>query len=99
MVPNAGVDLVAFLVDRGSDDKLHYGNYVDDRFRRKPCCGQNLYELAQGTVPDLRQQLVAKIRKNPSVEAMLPSIDGGGFERPPSTRRETPSTIRPAAEM
>ena len=32
--------------------------------------------------------LVAKVRKNPSVEAMLPSIDGGGFQRPPSTRRE-----------
>src|ERR1700730_9492723 len=59
-----------------------------DRFRRKSCCGQNLYELTQGTVPHLRQQLVAKVRENPSIEAMLPSIDGGGFQRPPSTRRE-----------
>jgi len=79
-----GLDLVAFLVDSGSDDKLHYGNYVDDRFRRKSCCGQNLYELTQGTVPHLRQQLVAKVRENPSVKAMLPSIDRCRLHWPPS---------------
>jgi len=54
VVPNSRMDLIALLVDRGSDNELHYSNYVDDRFRRKSCCRQNLYELAQGTIPHFR---------------------------------------------
>jgi hypothetical protein len=78
------MDLVAFLVDRGSDDKLHYGNYVDDRFRYKSCCGQNLHELAQNTVLNFPKQLVVKVWENPFVEARLPSVDRCGFYWPPS---------------
>src|SRR5438445_2910527 len=38
--------------------------------------------------PTSEHELVAKVRENPSIQAMLPSIDRVGFQRPPSTRRE-----------
>jgi hypothetical protein len=51
MVPSTRMNLIAFFVDRGSNDELHDGNYIDDRFRCKTCCRENLNELAQGSVP------------------------------------------------
>jgi hypothetical protein len=45
------MNLIAFFVDRGSNDELHHGNYIVDCFRCKTCGRENLNELPQGSVP------------------------------------------------